>query len=73
MLNGSAHNDVINNIVEEVQKLSPDEQQELLIKVRLSNYLRKSNSPIADYDTDRLRAPTLKEIDKWKHESRDKK
>ncbi len=73
MLQTSENNDVINEIVEEVQKLSIIEQQEFLIKMRLSNYLKRKNGPIANFDIKKIKQPTLEQIDNWKHESRGEK
>ncbi|MDQ6763444.1 MAG: hypothetical protein M3015_12560 [Bacteroidota bacterium] len=70
MLQTQDDNLIIDNIVEEVQKLSPGEQQQLLIKIRLSNYLKKKRKPIANFDKKKIKPPTLKQIDNWKHSSR---
>jgi hypothetical protein len=72
MLKSSEPDSVINNIVEEVQKLTPVEQQALLARIRLSNYLKRNNIPVANYNINQQKPPDLKEIDKWKHESRAK-
>ncbi len=70
MLRPSEFDSIISSIVEEVQKLSTLEQQELLIKMRLSKYLKDNKEPVADFDKKKLKMPTLKQIDNWKHESR---
>ncbi len=70
MLKAFENNELINDIAEEVQKLPISEQRELLTKIRLSNYLKRNSRPIADYDKLKIKPPTLKQIDKWKHESR---
>ena len=70
MLPSAEFDNVINNIVEEVQKLSTIEQQRLLVKMRLSKYLKDNKKPVANFDKKKVKAPTLKQIDIWKHESR---
>ncbi|HEY5406161.1 MAG TPA: hypothetical protein VIJ92_03700 [Ginsengibacter sp.] len=70
MLPSSEFDSVISSIVEEVQKLSALEQQELLIKMRLSKYLKDDKELVADFDKKKVKVPTLKQIDNWKHESR---
>lgn len=61
------------SIVEEVQKLTPLEQEQILVKIRLANYLKANKKPIAKYDSKKLKPPTMEQIDKWKHDSRLKK
>ena len=63
----------VNSIVKEVQKLSLVEQEQILVKIRLANYLKANKKPIAKYDQKKLKPPTMEQIDKWKHESRIKK
>ncbi len=66
-------NSTLNNIIKEVQKLSPLEQEQILVKIRLTNYLKANKKSIANYDSKRTKPPTMEQIDKWKHESRVKK
>lgn len=68
-----ATNQVLDDIVEEVRKLDDLEQQQLLVKVRLQNYLKQKHEPIAKYDKTKVKPPTMAQIDKWKHDSRVKK
>ena len=65
----SKNNDVINDIVTEVKILNKEEQEQLLVKLRARRLLRKKpvNAAISSKD---LKSPSLKQIDKWKHESR---
>ena len=63
-------NETVNKIVKEINRLSPLEQEELLVKIRLANYLKKRKRPIATYNSRKLKPPTMEQIDKWKHESR---
>ncbi len=70
MLQAQSDNLIIDNIVEEVQKLSSVEKQQLLGKIRLSNYLKEGRKPVANFDKKKIKPPTLKQIDNWKHASR---
>ena len=63
----------VNSIVKEVQKLTPLEQEQILVKIRLVNYLRGKKKPIAKYDLKKITPPTIEQIDNWKHDSRVKK
>ena len=63
-------NETVSAIVKEVNKLDPLEQEQLLVKVKLANYLKKRKRPIATYNSRKLKPPTMEQIDKWKHESR---
>ena len=60
----------LEQIVEEVEKMSETERQFLLIKLRAQKK-RKSYTPIALFGKG-VKQPTMKEIDKIKHESRRK-
>jgi hypothetical protein len=48
-------------------------EQQALLKKKIAKYLSKSKAPIADYNTKKIKPPTMEQIDKWKHESRIKK
>jgi hypothetical protein len=58
-------------IAKEAAKLEPLEQQMLLTKIRVAR-LRKKGAVKVTRSRKRLPNPTLKQIDKWKHESRAK-
>jgi len=62
--------DTINSIIDEIKKLSPLEQEQILIKIRLDKYLKTNKKPIAKYDPKKIKPATMEEIDRWKHESR---
>ena len=66
-------NDIVASIAKEAEKLSPLEQEQLLIKIRLANYLKKRHRPAATYNSRKIKPPTLEQIDKWKHDSRQKR
>ncbi len=63
----------VSSIVKEIQKLSLLEQQQILVKIKLANYLKANKKPIAKYDAKKVKLPTMEQIDKWKHDSRIKK
>ncbi len=69
----STLSNTINSIVEEVQKLTPLEQEQILVKIKLVSYLRNKKKPIAKYDNKKVKPPTMEQIDNWKHDSRVKK
>ncbi|MEO7309957.1 MAG: hypothetical protein ABIX01_06145 [Chitinophagaceae bacterium] len=73
MVTQVAPNQVLDDIVEEIQKLDDLEQHQLLVKLRLQNYLKQKHKPIAQYDMSTIKPPTMAQIDKWKHDSRLKK
>lgn len=60
----------LSQIVEEVEKMTETEKQMLLIKLR-ARKMRKRYTPVAAYDK-RIKPPSMKQIDKIKHESRRK-
>jgi len=63
-------NKILNDIVAEVKKLDAVEQSVLLTKLRVKRLANKKNSIVANYDTTKIAAPTMAQIDKWKHEAR---
>jgi len=62
--------ETVNEIVQELSLLDPIEQQQLLVKIRLTNFLKKNKAPLASYNKRKLKPPTMEQIDQWKHESR---
>ena len=65
-----AANETVSAIVKEVNRLSSLEQEQLLVKIRLANYLKTKKRPLASYNSRKLNPPTMEQIDKWKHASR---
>lgn len=63
-------NKILNDIVAEVKKLDAVEQSVLLTKLRVKRLANKKNSIVANYDATKIAAPTMAQIDKWKHEAR---
>ena len=62
---------VIEEIVKEAAQLDPLEQQILLTRLRVKRLSEKGTGIIANPPKN-LKAPTMKQIDKWKHEARKK-
>lgn len=62
-------NEVVQEIAKEAAKLDPLEQQILLTKLRVKRLSKKGTGVIARPPKN-LKTPTMKQIDKWKHESR---
>ena len=60
----------IDEIVREAKKLDKMELQILLTKLRVKKMLKEKLKPIANYNSSGIKAPTMAQIDKWKHESR---
>ena len=66
-------NNLLNDVFNEVEKLDEFEQQQILVRARLKNYLKSNPKPIANYDSSKIKPPTMAQIDKWKHDSRQTK
>lgn len=64
-------NNTVSEIAKEAAKLNPLEQQLLLTKLRVKRLKKKGTDKITNTPKG-LRNPTLKQIDKWKHESKAK-
>jgi hypothetical protein len=64
-------NETITAIAKEAAKLDPLEQQMLLTKLRVKRLKKKGTGVIANASKT-TRKVTLNQIDKWKHESRNK-
>ncbi len=62
-------NEVIQEIAKEAALLDPLEQQILLTRLRVKRLKKKGSGVIADPPKN-LKKPTLKQIDKWKHDLR---
>lgn len=61
---------VIDEIVREAKKLDKLELQILLTKLRVKKMQKEGVKPAANYDKSKIKAPSMKQIDKWKHDSR---
>jgi hypothetical protein len=44
--------------------------QILLVKLRVKKLVSEKRKPVANYDSKKVKAPTMGEIDAWKHEVR---
>jgi hypothetical protein len=70
MITSLSSNSLLNEIVEEISKLDEFEQEQILTNARIRNYLKTNNKPTALYDKNKIKPPTMAQIDKWKHDSR---
>jgi hypothetical protein len=62
--------EAIDEIVKEAKKLDKIELQILLTRLRVKKMLKGKVKPIANYDSKKIKSPTMAEIDAWKHEAR---
>ena len=62
--------DAIEAIVKEAKKLDKMELQILLTRLRIKKMLKAKVKPVANYNSKRVKPPTMAEIDAWKHEAR---
>jgi len=62
--------ETIDEIVREAKKLDKIELQILLMRLRVKKMVREKRKPVANYNSKKVKAPTMEEIDRWKHESR---
>lgn len=61
----------IDKIVREAKKLDKMELQILLTRLRVKKMQKDGVKPVANYDRRKIKAPSMAQIDKWKHESRE--
>ncbi len=64
-------NETVSAIAKEASKLNPLEQKVLLTKLRIKRLKKRDLGIVANIPKG-VRKATLKQIDKWKHESRAK-
>ena len=62
--------ETIDEIVKEARKLDKMDLQILLAKLRVKKLVSEKRKPVANYDSKKIKAPTMEEIDIWKHEAR---
>ena len=62
--------EIIDDIEMEARKLNKMELQILLARLRVKKLATGKRKPVANYDSRKIKAPTMEEIDTWKHESR---
>jgi hypothetical protein len=60
----------IDEIVKEAKKLNTIDLQILLTRLRVKNILKGGVKTIANYNRKKIKAPTIAQIDKWKHKCR---
>jgi hypothetical protein len=64
--------ETIDEIIKVARKLDKMELQILLTQLRVKKIVAEKRKPVANYDSKRLKAPSMEEIDAWKHEARKK-
>jgi hypothetical protein len=62
--------ETIDAIVKEAKKLDKLELQILLTQLRVKKMQKEGVKPAANYNSRKIKPPTMEQIDKWKHESR---
>ena len=62
--------ETIDEIVKEAKKLDKMDLQILLTRLRVKKLVSEKRKPVANYDSKKIKAPTMEEIDAWKHEAR---
>lgn len=62
--------ETIDEIVKEAKKLDKMDLQILLARLRVKKLVSGKRKPVANYDSKKIKAPTMEEIDSWKHEAR---
>lgn len=62
--------ETIDEIVKEARKLDKMDLQILLAKLRVKKLVSEKRKPVANYDSKKIKAPSMAEIDIWKHEAR---
>ncbi|HEY4062642.1 MAG TPA: hypothetical protein VGM30_12105 [Puia sp.] len=60
----------IDEIIKEAKKLDKMELQILLTRLRVKKMAKEKRKPVANYDSRKIKPPTMEEIDAWKHEAR---
>jgi vacuolar-type H+-ATPase subunit F/Vma7 len=75
-LNGSIMAEVltkeqtIDEIVKVARKLDKMDFQILLMRLRIKKMVKEKRRPVANYDSRKIKAPTMEEINAWTHEAR---
>ncbi len=54
--------EVFKNIIQLVKIFKIEKQKNALKKLQIQAYLKQNNAPIAKYDENKIKAPTMKEI-----------
>lgn len=58
------------NIIQLVKTFKVEKQKNDIKKLQIQAYLKQNNAPIAKYDKTKIKAPTMREINTWKHQAR---
>jgi hypothetical protein len=62
--------ETIDEILKEAKKLDKMDLQILLTQLRVKKLLSGKRKPVANYNSKKVKAPTMEQIDAWKHEAR---
>ena len=62
--------ETIDEIVKVARKLDKMDLQILLMRLRVKKMVKEKRKPIADYDSKKIKAPAMEEINAWTHEAR---
>ena len=62
--------ETIDEIVKEARKLDKMDLQILLTRLRVKKLVSTKRKPVANYNSKKIKTPTMAEIDSWKHEAR---
>jgi hypothetical protein len=62
--------ETIDEIVKVARKLDKMELQVLLTQLKVKKLVAAKKKPVASYNSKKIKAPTMEEIDRWKHEAR---
>jgi hypothetical protein len=62
--------ETLDEIVKEAKKLDKMELQILLTRLRVKKLVSEKRKPVANYDSKKIKAPSMEQIDAWKHEAR---
>jgi len=62
--------ETIDEIVKVAKKLDKMDLQILLMRLRVKKMVKEKRKPIANYDSRKIKAPAMEEINVWTHEAR---
>ncbi len=60
----------IDEIVKVARKLDKMDLQILLMRLRVKKMVKEKRKPVANYDSRKIKAPKMEEINAWTHEAR---
>jgi hypothetical protein len=62
--------ETIDEIVKVARKLDKMDLQILLMRLRVKKMVKEKRKPIANYNSRKVKAPSIEEISDWTHEAR---